>query len=67
MQPLPAQLAQSSTDTLQRIAEANDLAALDEELDQFPEKYRDVLVMSYFARQSSQEIADQLHENLDDG
>ena len=47
---------------LERIAEANNLAALDEELHQLPEKYRHVLVMSYFAHQTNQEIADQLNE-----
>ena len=39
-----------------------DLMTLDEELNQLPQKYRDVLVMTCFAGQSSQQIADQLQE-----
>ena len=63
MQPLPDQAQVHDPDPLDRIAEANDLASLDEELNQLPEKYRDVLVMSYFARQTNQEIADQINES----
>jgi RNA polymerase sigma factor (sigma-70 family) len=63
METLPDQLPMSEPDPLDRIAEANDLAALDEELNQLPEKYRHVLVMSYFSQQTNQEIADQLNEN----
>ncbi len=61
-QPLPDEVSTSGPDPLDVIAEANDLASLDEELNQLPEKYRDVLVMSYFAQQTNQEIADQLNE-----
>lgn len=63
METLPNQLPMSEPDPLDRIAEANDLAALDEELNQLPEKYRHVLVMSYFSQQTNQEIADQLNES----
>lgn len=63
METLPDQLPMSEPDPLDRIAEANDLAALDEELNQLPEKYRHVLVMSYFSQQTNQEIADQLNES----
>ncbi len=63
METLPEQVQSSQPDPLDRIAEANDLAALDEELHQLPDKYRHVLVMNYFAQQSSQEIADQLNES----
>lgn len=62
-QPLPEQTPASEPDPLDVIAQANDLASLDEELHQLPQKYRDVLVMSYFAQQSNQEIADQLNES----
>ena len=62
-QPLPDQVPASEPDTLDVIAQANDLASLDEELNQLPQKYRDVLVMSYFAQQTNQEIADQLNES----
>jgi hypothetical protein len=53
----------SEPDPLDLIAQASDLASLDEELNQLPQKYRDVLVMSYFAQQTNQEIADQLNES----
>ena len=62
-QPLPDQVAASEPDPLDVIAQASDLASLDEELNQLPQKYRDVLVMSYFAQQTNQEIADQLNES----
>ena len=62
-QPLPDQVPASEPDPLDVIAQANDLASLDEELNQLPQKYRDVLVMSYFAQQTNQEIADQLNES----
>lgn len=63
MQTLPEQTPSTEPDPLHLIAEAGDLASLDEELNRLPEKYRDVLVMNYFAQQSSQEIADQLNES----
>lgn len=50
-------------DTLQQIANQQDSKILDEELNALSAKYRDVLVMTYFAEQSSQEIADQLCES----
>lgn len=62
-QPLPDQVPASEPDPLEVIAQASDLASLDEELNQLPQKYRDVLVMSYFAQQTNQEIADQLNES----
>lgn len=63
METLTEQIEAPDPDPLERIAEANNLAALDEEMNQLPEKYRHVLVMSYFAHQTNQEIADQLNEN----
>jgi len=42
------------------IASAQDCLVLDEELNTLSAKYREVLVMNYFAGQSCQEIADQL-------
>lgn len=62
-QPLPDQVPASEPDPLDVIAQASDLASLDEELNQLPQKYRDVIVMSYFAQQTNQEIADQLNES----
>ncbi len=63
METLPDQLPDAEQNPLDRIAAANDLATLDEELNQLPENYRHVLVMSYFAHQTNQEIADQLNES----
>ncbi len=63
METLTEQIEAPDPEPLERIAEANNLAALDEEMNQLPEKYRHVLVMSYFAHQTNQEIADQLNEN----
>ena len=62
-QPLPEQLPAAEPDPLDAIAQASELATLDEELNQLPQKFRDVLVMSYFAQQTNQEIADQLNES----
>ncbi len=45
---------------LEQIASAQNLLVLDEELNQLPAKYRDVLVMTYFADQSNQQVADHL-------
>lgn len=47
-------------DALQHIASQQNVKVLDEELNALPVKYRDVLVMTYFAGQSSQQIAEQL-------
>ena len=62
-QPLTDQVPAAEPDPLDVIAQASDLATLDEELNQLPQKYRDVLVMSYFAQHTNQEIADQLNES----
>ncbi len=62
-EPLPEHLPASKSDPLDAIAQANDLAILDEELNRLPQKYGDVLVMSYMAQQTNQEIADQLNES----
>ncbi len=62
-QPLTDQIPAAEPDPLDVIAQASDLATLDEELNQLPQKYRDVLVMSYFAQHTNQEIADQLNES----
>jgi len=62
-QPLTDHVSAAEPDPLDVIAQASDLATLDEELNQLPQKYRDVLVMSYFAQQTNQEIADQLNES----
>ncbi|HIF01617.1 MAG TPA: sigma-70 family RNA polymerase sigma factor [Planctomycetes bacterium] len=48
------------SDPLEQIASAQECLILDEELNDLPARYRDVLVMAYFSQQSSQEIADQL-------
>jgi RNA polymerase sigma factor (sigma-70 family) len=53
----------SEPDPIDLIAQASDIAAVDEELNRLPAKYRDVLVMTYFADQTSQQIADELHES----
>jgi len=45
---------------LEQIASAQNLLVLDEELNELPAKYRDVLVMTYFADQSNQQVADHL-------
>ncbi len=49
------------SEALDRIANAQDCLVLDEELNYLPTKYREVLVMTYFASQTSQQIADQLN------
>ena len=51
----------NDSDPLDRIASAQDCLVLDDELNSLPEKYREVLVMTYFANQTSQQIADQLN------
>ncbi len=63
MQALPEHIRTTEPDPLDQIAVASDLAALDAELNGLPEKYRNVLVMSYFAQHTNQEIADQLKES----
>jgi RNA polymerase sigma factor (sigma-70 family) len=52
---------ESEPDPLDQIASAQDCLVLDEELNALPEKYRAVLVMTYFAGLGSQQIADQLN------
>lgn len=60
VESLPENPKSKDADTLERIASAQDCMVLDEELQTLPEKYREVLVMTYFAGHTSQEIADQL-------
>lgn len=60
VEPLPQQPVTEPDDPLDRIASAQDCLVLDEELNALPERYREVLVMTYFASQTSQQIADQL-------
>ena len=61
VEPLTEQTPDKDADTLHRIASAQDCLVLDEELNDLPQKYREVLVMTYFAGQGSQHIADQLN------
>ncbi|MBL8817505.1 MAG: sigma-70 family RNA polymerase sigma factor [Planctomyces sp.] len=63
MADLPEIPATSEPDPLEIIAASRDASVLDEELSLLPEKYRDVLVLTYFNGQTSQQIADQLHES----
>ncbi len=63
MADLPEIPAASEPDPLEIIAASRDASVLDEELSLLPEKYRDVLVLTYFNGQTSQQIADQLHES----
>ena len=60
VQPLTSEPPAQAPDPLQRIADVQDALALDEELQGLPSHYRDVLVMTYFANQTSQQIAEQL-------
>ncbi|MCA9047908.1 MAG: sigma-70 family RNA polymerase sigma factor [Planctomycetaceae bacterium] len=61
VESLAAQPADNDDDPLDRIAAAQDCTVLDEELNSLPQDYRDVLVMTYFADQTSQQIADQFN------
>ncbi len=63
MAELPDSAPSSEPDPLDLIAADREVAVLDEELSQLPDKYRDVLVMTYFGGQTSQQIADQLNES----
>ncbi|MFK7819168.1 MAG: RNA polymerase sigma factor [Planctomycetaceae bacterium] len=60
VQPLSDEQTAPANDPLQQIAAHQHATILDEELQTLPNKYRDVLVMTYFAEQTSQQIADQL-------
>lgn len=60
VESLPQQPVAESSDPLDQIASAQDCRVLDEELNDLPGKYRDVLVMTYFTQQTSQQIADQI-------
>lgn len=60
VESLPQQPVTEPNDPLDRIASAQDCLVLDEELNALPQRYREVLVMTYFASQTSQQIADQL-------
>ena len=48
-------------DPLDKISDAQDCVVVDEELNRLPVKFKDVLVMTYFADQTSQQIADTLN------
>ena len=61
VEPLAQHPADENSDTLNQISSAQECRILDEELHGLPAKYRDVLVMTYFASQTSREIADQLN------
>jgi len=61
VEPLTEQIEQKDPGPLDEIASAQDCLVLDEELNALPEKYREVLVMTYFAGQGSQQIADELN------
>ncbi len=61
VEPLTKHPLDEPTDPLDRIASAQNCLVLDEELNILPSKYREVLVMTYFAGQGSQQIADQLN------
>ncbi|MCA9038508.1 MAG: sigma-70 family RNA polymerase sigma factor, partial [Planctomycetaceae bacterium] len=63
MVALPEQPPSRDPDPLDVIAADREVAILDEELNSLPQKYREVLVMSYFDGQSSQQIADQMNES----
>ena len=52
--------ANEASNPLERIASAQDCVVLDEELNDLPSKYRDVLVMTYFRDRTSKQIADEL-------
>lgn len=58
---LPQRPLTTMDDPLERISSAEECLVLDEELNRLPERYREVLVMTYFADQTSQQIADQLN------
>ena len=61
VEPLSTHPAAPQIDPLEQIGTAQDCVVLDEELNQLPTRYRRVLVMSYFAEQTSQQIADELN------
>lgn len=63
MLPMSELVPAVDPDPLDVIAQSSEMAALDDELNRLPAKYRDVLVMSYFSGQTSQQIADQLQES----
>jgi RNA polymerase sigma factor (sigma-70 family) len=56
-QPIPI----DDPDPLEQITAEQNADVLHAELNLLPERYRQVLVMTYFAHQTSQQIADQLH------
>ncbi|MEZ6128553.1 MAG: sigma-70 family RNA polymerase sigma factor [Planctomycetaceae bacterium] len=61
VEPLTEQIEHQEPGPLEEIASAQDCLVLDEELNALPAKYREVLVMTYFAGQGSQQIADELN------
>lgn len=60
METLPGPVPSDDPDPLDQIAADQHSDVLHEELNLLPERYRQVLVMTYFAQQTSQQIADQL-------
>lgn len=61
MEHLSEEPANRTPGPLDQIASSQNLQVLDEELNRLPARYRDVLVMAYFANQSNQQIADELN------
>lgn len=61
VEPLSEHPAQEPPGPLDRIASAQDCHIVDEELNLLPDRYREVLVMTYFADRTSQQIADELN------
>lgn len=61
MENLEKEPMSEPADPLEEISDAQDCVIVDEELNQLPVKFKDVLVMTYFADQSSQQIADTLN------
>jgi RNA polymerase sigma factor (sigma-70 family) len=61
METLAHSIPSDDPDPLDKIAADQNADVLHAELNLLPKHYRQVLVMAYFAQQTSQQIADQLH------